>query len=266
MGDLTESSRSADIEGRLLAAIKAAGLDAEAGFPPEALGMLDHFHSGGRRATQELLDLLDFGSEARVLDIGAGIGGPARMIASLRRCRVTCVEPSADYCRAARLFNRLTGLADRVEVLPGSALSLPLEDSSFDLVWMQNVGMSIADKATLYRELRRVLRTGGRFAFQEILAGGGGEPYFPATWARTALESFLVGLADLGEMLRAAGFEAERLEDVTSVELRRPPAGAAQGPLTLAVWVGDVAATAANNRRGLEQGRLLLVRGVFRAA
>jgi ubiquinone/menaquinone biosynthesis C-methylase UbiE len=161
------------IEARVLTALRAAGLDPEQRLSPVELAALDHFHTGGFRASLALRDLAGVRSEDRVLDIGAGLAGPARMLAADPGCRVDCIDLSRDYCVAASLLNRLTGLEDRVAIHVGSALEIPFADGAFDVVWMQNVGMNIPDKPLLYREIRRVLKSGGRFAFQEMIAGDG---------------------------------------------------------------------------------------------
>ena len=255
------------IEDRLLAAISAAGLEPARGFAPEALGALDHFHTGGRPATLELLELApEPRAEARVLDVGAGIGGPARLIASTLGWRVVCLERSSEYCEACRLLNRLTGQDDKIDGHQGSAPPLPFEGASFDVVWMQNVGMSVAHKSALYREVRRVLRPGGRFLFQEVVAGDAGEPYFPVPWAEKASGSFLVSGEELHKLIGAAGLADEAFEDIREVELARPPAGAPQGPLTVGAWVDDMGTKQRNARRSLEDGRLRLIKGAARAA
>ncbi len=180
MAGLEAHYSARDIEARILAAVRAAGLNPEQRLSPEALGALDHFHTGGFRASLELLELARIRAEDRVLDVGAGLAGSARLLASTLGCRVDCIELSPDYCAGAVLLNRLTGLDDRIEVHEGSALDLPFPDDSFDAVWMQNVGMNIADKRKLYAEISRVLRPGGRFAFQEMAAGEAATSYFPA--------------------------------------------------------------------------------------
>src|SRR5262245_165788 len=152
-----------DIEARILAAVRAAGLNPEQRLSPEELAALDHFHTGGLRASRELLELAQIQADDRVLDNGAELAGPARMLASALGCRVDCLELSPDYCAGAVLLNRLTGLADRIEVHTGSALDIPFPDDSFDVVWMQNVGMNIVDKRKLYTEVNRVLKPAGRF-------------------------------------------------------------------------------------------------------
>jgi sarcosine/dimethylglycine N-methyltransferase len=253
-----------DIEERIGAAIRAAGLDADRGFTPDELAELDQFHTGGRRATLELLDLVPLGPHHRVLDVGAGLGGAARLIASARGCHVVCVERSRDHCAGARLLNRLTRLEDHVEVHEGGVLDLPFPASSFDVAWMQNVGMNVEDKRRLYVELRRVLKPGGRFALQEIAAGVG-DPHFPLPWASAPTESFLVPVADLRSGVEESGFVAELFEDLTDAELSRASAAAAKGPLTLAAWIDNIGEKARNSRRSLHEGRVRLVRGVFRA-
>jgi sarcosine/dimethylglycine N-methyltransferase len=257
-----------DIEARILAAVRAAGMNPEQRLSPEDLGALDHFHTGGLRASLELQALARIRADDRVLDIGAGLAGPARMLASAPGCRVDCLELSPDYCAGAVLLNRLTGLDDRIEVHEGSALDMPFSDDSFDVVWMQNVGMNIADKRKLYAEIRRVIQPGGRFAFQEIAAGETATSYFPLPWATDPAESFLVRAEEIRCGLGERGFVAEVFEDVSDAHLSGAAANAtpaAQGRLSLAVFVDDLAQKAKNARRSLQEGQIRLVRGVFRA-
>lgn len=253
-----------DIEARILAAVRAAGLDPAQRLPAEALGALDHFHTGGLDASRELLDLARICAEDRVLDIGAGLAGPARLLASALGCRVDCLEMSPDFCMGALLLNRLTGLDDRIEVHMGSALDLPFADDSFDVVWMQNVGMNIADKQKLYAEIHRVLKPGGRYAFQEMVAGEAATSYFPLPWATDPADSFLASVEEICSILDASGFTAQLFEDTSDAHLNGITANAAPSPLSLAVFVDDLAQKARNARRSLQEGQIRLVRGIFR--
>jgi len=267
MASLEAHYSARDIEVRILAAIRAAGLNPEQGLTPEDLGALDHFHTGGLRASLELLELAQIRAEDRVLDIGAGLAGSGRLLASTRGCRVDCVELSPDYCAGAVLLNRLTGLDDRIDVHEGSALELPFPDDSFDAVWMQNVGMNIADKWKLYSEVYRVLKPGGRFAFQEMAAGETATSYFPLPWATDPADSCLVSAEEMHSLLGESGFIAELFEDTSDEHLSRTAANAmpaAPGQLGLAVFVDDLAQKAGNARRSLEESQVRLVRGVFR--
>jgi SAM-dependent methyltransferase len=229
------------------------------------LGGLDHFHSGGVGASRELLELAQILPGHRVLDIGAGVAGPARLLASTVGCRVDCLEPSADFRAAAALLNRLTCLDDRINVHAGSALAIPFADSSFDAAWMQNVGMNIADKEKLYREIRRVLKPGGRFAFQELIAGDTATSYFPLPWATDPADSFLASADEIRSILGASGFVMERFEDTSEAHLRANAATGPSGPLTLGVYVDNLAQKTGNTRRSLEEKQIRLVRGIFHA-
>ena len=254
-----------DIEARILSAIRAAGMNPDQRLSPEALGALDHFHTGGLRASRELLELVQIRAGDRVLDIGAGLAGPARMLAASVGCRVDCLELSPDYCTGAALLNRLTGLDERIGVHEGSALDMPFADDSFDVVWMQNVGMNIADKRRLYREIHRVLKPGGRYAFQEMADGKTATSYFPIPWASDPGDSFLVPADEMRALLSESGFIAEAFEDTSDAHLGRTTADVAPNALTLGVYVDNLAQKAGNARRSLQEGQVRLVRGVYQA-
>ena len=269
MSSLETHYSARGIEARILAGIRAAGLNPEQRLSPDELGVLDHFHTGGLRASRELLEAAQIRAEDRVLDIGAGLAGSARLLASAVGCRVDCIEMSADYCAGAVLLNRLTGLEERITVHEGSALDLPFADGSFEVVWMQNVGMNIADKRTLYGEISRVLKPGGRYAFQEMAAGKVATSYFPLPWATEPADNFLVSADEMRSLLGECGLIAELFEDTSDAHLSRTVANAtpaAPGQLGLAVFVDNLAQKAANARRSLEEGRVRLVRGVFRVS
>ena len=265
MAGLEAHYSAGDIEARILAAVRAAGLNPEQRLLPRELGALDHFHTGGVRASRELLALAQIRAEDRVLDIGAGLAGPARLLASALGCRVDCLEMSTDFCAAAVLLNRLTGLDERIKVHQGNALGLPFPDDSFDVVWMQNVGMNIADKQKLYGEIRRVLKPGGRYAFQEMAAGEAATSYFPLPWATDPADSFLVSAEEMRWLLGELGFIAELFEDTSQAHLNMAAADTAPNPLTLGVYVDNLAQKAGNARRSLQEGQIRLIRGVFRA-
>jgi SAM-dependent methyltransferase len=260
---------ASDIEARILAAIRAAGLDPEQRLSPVELAGLDHFHTGGFRASLALRDLAKIRAEDRILDIGAGLAGPARMLASSPGCQVECIDLSPDYCVAALLLNRLTGLEDRIGVRVASALGMPFADNSFDVVWMQNVGMNIADKRGLYEEIHRVLKPGGRLAFQEMVAGETSATYFPLPWATDPTENSLVSAEEMIAMLARSAFEAVWFADVSEDPLPPPasgtPEGVAQAPLSLSVYVDDLAQKADNATRSVRERQIRLVRGVFSA-
>jgi len=267
MSTLQSHYSAADIEARILAGLRAAGLDPERRLSPEDIGALDHFHTGGLHASRELLQMAQVRAGDSVLDIGAGLAGCARLLASAVGCYVECIEMSADYCAGAALLNRLTGLDGHINVHQGSALELPFADASFDVVWMQNVGMNIADKQQLYSEIARVLKPEGRYAFQEMAAGNTATAYFPLPWASDPADNFLITAAEMHSLLDDSGLVAELFEDTSDTHLSRSSintTSAKAGQLGLAVFVDNLAEKAGNARRSLEEGQVRLVRGIFR--
>jgi SAM-dependent methyltransferase len=183
-GQVEEHYASEGITARVLAALrKVNGPDVP--ITPETLAPIDHFHGKGAIATEELAAMLQPRESDHVLDIGCGIGGPARWIAAKYGCRVTGVDLTAEFCEAARELNGVTGLADRVRILHGSALALPPPDDSFDRAYSQAALMNVSDKRGVFREAFRVLHPGGSLALSLAGAGSAGQPYYPLPWATT---------------------------------------------------------------------------------
>jgi ubiquinone/menaquinone biosynthesis C-methylase UbiE len=235
----------------------------------EQLSGLDQFHTRGLAATVELAKLAGVTADMSVLDVGSGVGGPARFLAATYRCQVTGVDLSEPFVDAARYLTGRTGQAGQVSFQVGSALDLPFDNALFNVVLLQHVAMNIADRARLYCELRRVLKPGGRFAtFDVVLAGG--EPHYPVPWARTHETSFLLTPAATREAIDAAGFRALEWRDDTETAKAWFAQVRAAGPPpspNLGVVMGpDFAQLAANLGRNLMEGRLGVVTAVFEAA
>ncbi|MSP83110.1 MAG: class I SAM-dependent methyltransferase [Alphaproteobacteria bacterium] len=246
---------------RILAALRAAGIDQ---VTPETLAPLDQFHARGVDATRDLIAALGASAGEQVLDIGCGIGGPARMLAAESGAGVTGLDLTQDYCAAARTLNHAAGLGDRVTVVRGDALALPFADGTFDAATCQYVAMNIADKALLYAEARRVLRPGGAFALSGFAAGSAGAPTYPTPWAETAATSFLATPAATRAELLAAGFAIARFHDATPALLATHAALRkrlrAEGPpaLGLHVMLGDrIREQQRNSARAVDEGRLI---------
>ena len=125
--------------------------------------------------------------------------------------------------------------------------------------------MNIADKRKLYGEIYRVLKPDGRYAFQEMAAGKTATSYFPLPWATDPVDSFLVSAEEIRSILDESGFIVELFEDISDAHLNRPTADAAPSPLTLGVYVDNLAQKSGNARRSLQEGQIRLVRGLFRA-
>lgn len=238
----------------------------------EQLAPLDHFHSFGVAGTRELMRLAGIQRDDRVLDVGGGIGGPARMLASAVGCPVTVLNLSADFCAAGEALTAWTGLADRVTFVQGSALAMPFPDASFDAAWTIHASMSIADKPRLYAEIARVLRPGGRFAFFDTIAGPNPPPLFPLPWADDPSYSFLPSPDELRAQITAAGFAERAWEDgaalvgTLAAAAPRPPSEGPVPPSFATLMGGDTAAKLRNAAQSTQEGRTLLAIGVFERA
>lgn len=179
------------------------------------LASVDEFHIRGRKATLELAAAMALTPAARVLDIGSGLGGPARTLAESHGCHVTGIDLTPAFCDAANEMSRWVGLADRVTFQQGDATDLPFDAASFDAAMTIHVAMNIARKDQMYAEAKRVLRPGGRFAVYDVLQGEGGGVHYPVPWARDASISHLATPEEMPGLLTGAGFRILSVEDST---------------------------------------------------
>jgi len=256
-----------EIVDRLSAALREAGLDPEA-LDVDHLALLDEFHALGRAATVALADLAGVPRGARVLDVGAGIGGPARVLAARYGARVTALDATPRFCRAAEWLNRATGLAGRVEVVCGDALALPFPDASFDLAWTQAVAQNVADKERFVAELARVVRPGGQVALFEVVAGPGGPVELPVPWADRSEQSWLASAGEWRALLEAQPLEVvawkhgPEVGEAIGAAAARLPVPPAEGPLGLHVLMPDHDARMASVARNIAQERIVLLQAV----
>ena len=258
-----------DIADGLLHALSAAELDPNA-LDIDDLSALDEFHALGRAATVALAELASVQPGDRVLDIGAGIGGPARFLAARRGARVTALDATPRFCSAADLLTRGAGLSDRVTVVCGDALALPFADGSFDLAWSQAVTQNIADKRRFIAEAARVVRPGGQVALFELAAGPGGPLELPVPWADRDDQSWLVSSGELrelldGDPLELVAFNETQATLATIAEAAASlPAVPAHRHLGLDILMPDYEQRMAAVGRNIAQDRIALVQAVLR--
>lgn len=247
-------------------ALIAAGKDIDQ-LQPSDLALLEDFHTMGRIATSQLVDLIEITSDSTVLDAGTGIGGTARYVASHCGCNVTGIDLTEEYCQTADWLNRLVGLDQQITVRQADITHLPFPDASFDVIFSQHVQMNVADKNSLYREARRVLVDGGRLALWDITIGEHGEPDYPLPWADQAKLSHLATPDQLRIAIESSGFSIEHWSDLShqaasmmQTLLTLPPT-----PLGLHTFVTDFVEKAKNLTAALADGRLRAIQGIARA-
>ena len=271
-GTITDHYTSGDLLARLEARLREDGIDPSQ--PTiEALAPYDHFHGRGLEATEDMAALLPIAETDHILDIGSGLGGPARYLARRFGCRVSGIDLTTEFCDIARHLTALLGFEDLVSVRQGDALAMPYDAATFDGAYSMNVSMNIADKRTLYREIRRVLKPGAWLVLSEAAQGPGGTPDYPTPWARTAASSFLATEAETRANLEACGFAIEVLRDTTEAALAygaRSRALVEEGgkPLHRAVSLihGPLAEEAsANSARALKERRAVPIELLCRA-
>lgn len=203
--DIVQPYATEGLLARLESALRADGID-PAHPTIEALAPYDHFHGRGVEATEDMARLHAIRPTDHLLDIGSGLGGPARWLSARFGCRVTGIDLTSEFCAVAEHLTRLVGMDARVHFFRGSALAMPFDDATFDGAYSMFVSMHIDNKAGLYREIRRVLKPDGWLVLSEIARGTDGDISYPMPWAATQAESFLATVEDTRIALQGAGF------------------------------------------------------------
>jgi ubiquinone/menaquinone biosynthesis C-methylase UbiE len=260
---------------RILAALERAGKNLDA-MTRDDVASFDEFHIRGLEATREMARLARLEEGTEVLDLGSGLGGPARTLADEFGCVVTGIDLAEEYCQTARMLSGKLGDNGRVTFRQGDILDMPFDDGSFDVVWLQHVAMNIEDKGRLFDQIRRVLRPKGRLGFYEICAGSVTPIHFPVPWASDPSINFLVEPGDVRRMLSVAGFWMLEWRDVTAPALewfQDKAASAAQRPpdapplLGLNLIMGGITREkVANTARNLAEDRIRVLQGVLELA
>ena len=260
------------LEQAILQALSASGKDVNRLVASDLSGA-DEFHLGWRQATIEFARNLGLAEGIELLDVGSGLGGPARYFAEYCDCQVTGIDLTEEYVQTATALTRRCGLSEKAHFRQGSALALPFAENTFDVVTMIHVGMNIEDKRRLFAEVRRVLRQDGHFGVYDIMKTAPGELPYPMPWAESAATSFVVPPETYHELLIASRFEVtqehNRREMALNLgrEMRENAAKHGAPPLGLHILMGPATPQRLGNVMGaLQQGLIAPVEIIARAA
>lgn len=257
--------RAPSLAQRLDQALAAAGL-ADRPLTVQDTAAMDHFHTRGLLATKDLAAMAGVDPGSDVLDIGSGVGGPARFLAANYGANVIGVDLSPDYVEAADYLSMRCGLSDQTSFRQGDALKLSFEPERFDRVFLQHVAMNIADREQLYAGVARVLRRGGRFGTFDIVRRSD-DPLFPVPWAREAAGSYLLTEDETIAAAERAGLKLAERRDETQIAIDwfgGLPSGPPATQLTLGLVLGPEAPTMVRNlRASLSEGRIGVLMAVF---
>jgi len=259
-----------ELDDRILSALASAGKEIRT---PADTSTFDEFHIRGLEATLEIGRLAELKQGMTVLDLGSGIGGPARTMAAEFGCRVTGIDLVDEYLRTAEMLTGMVGLGDRVTFKKGDMTDLPFDSGSFDRAFTIHTQMNVREKSKLFSEVSRVLSSGGQFAVYEICAGPNSPVHFPVPWANDPSISFLITPAELRDMVGRNGLRESEWRDVTAQSLEwfrsemESHASAPEGappPLGLNLIMGpDFAEKLGNVYKNLREDRIRVVMGVF---
>ena len=172
----------------------------------EELFPIDQYHARGIAATVDLGKRMPISKNQKIIDIGCGLGGPARYYAKEFKCFITGIDITPSFIEIGNEFNRLTSMSDNVELLVGNGEVLNFENETFDGAYSQHVTMNISNREKFFSEAFRVLKKDSFFAFTEHGLGPEGNPIFPLPWANSLEMSFLLPPQKTISILKDTGF------------------------------------------------------------
>jgi SAM-dependent methyltransferase len=250
-----------DVYGLIVSALNKMSKPLD-GLTVEDLAPVDHFHARGLAATVELADRLPIEAGQRIVDIGCGLGGPARYMAQRFQCHVSGVDITGPFVDAGNKLTALLRMERQVKIEHGDGQRLPCRDSSFDGGYTQHVTMNVADRPAFFAEAYRVLKPGAFFALTEHGMGPRGNPHYPVPWSMDGSGAYLLTPSETRAILERTGFEAIVIEDTGAkylagyrAAIERAEKGALP-PLGIHILLGETALERTRNAaRNIDEGR-----------
>jgi sarcosine/dimethylglycine N-methyltransferase len=227
---------------------------------------IDQYHAGGSEAIERMIPHLALTSGATALDVGSGLGGPARQIARGTGCHVVGVDITPAYVEAAQALTEAAGLAEQTRFFCGDIGAF--DHAGFDAAYTVHVQMNIADKEAFYSEIARRLRPEARLVVFEVCRSDAGEPVLPLPWSLDGTDSHLVTADELRDTIRSSGFTLLEWADESAWAgqwfdaLGRRLAGGA-APAALPALLTDGSTRMLNFAVAVATGAVTIQRGTF---
>jgi ubiquinone/menaquinone biosynthesis C-methylase UbiE len=220
MNNLNESILNQYSASNLFEAIKSTLLQMKKNLDEltiKDLAPVDFFHIRGYYSTRELAEKCEILPHVRVLDVGCGIGGTARLLTTLYGCFVTGIDIIDEYCQTAVKLSSILKLNDRTEFKTFNGSEFPFDDEMFDVVWTEHVQMNIENKNKFYSEIYRVLKNNGKFVFHDVFQGNCDMVYYPVPWADDESISYLLSKNETEQILKLFDLKISFIEDKTEI-------------------------------------------------
>lgn len=233
----------------------------------EDLAALDELHIGGKAATRALANRSNLSPGSLILDIGSGLGGPARTLATEVGHTVVGLDIIESFCRLSRKLTDAVDLPESINFVCGNGLELPFAEETFDGIWSQHCSMNISNKGQLYSEYHRVLSHGGHLLIHDVIFGDDRLPlFFPVPWAHDPSLSFLVTEATMRSQLKEAGFSEVLYQDISEDALawfdqQRDAGGKRKQSIfnQKMVYGNNLLSMVKNMRKNLLEGRMRVI-------
>ena len=184
------------------------------------LSLFDQMHLGGSAAVKIVSQELNLNKNSNVLDLGCGLGGPARLIAEINNSKVEGIDLMPSYINDGNKLSEIVGLRNRVSLMSGNVLNLPYDNETFDASYMVHVGMNISNKLSLMKNVYRVLKNKAVFVIFDQIKLNNNKTKLPLPWASKQRQSSIGSIDDYKSSLTKAGFSILKFEIMNETALK----------------------------------------------